>query len=168
MSRPIAFLLGSDSDLPTIEKALATLDELEVGYHVRILSAHRTPEDACGFARDAKDNGVQVLIGVAGMASAGLSDVLRARAAFAAQAGVRKETSVILIWLDGGPGHMDLYDLKPEAPAEYRGLWKPIKTNVPGFEISEMFPKQARVADKFSIVRSRSPAGSAVCTMIAT
>ena len=49
---------------------------------------------------------------------------------------------------------MDLYDLKPEAPAEYRGFWKPIKTNVPGMEVSELFPKQARVADKFSIVRS--------------
>jgi hypothetical protein len=49
---------------------------------------------------------------------------------------------------------MDMYDLKPEAPAEYRGIWKPIRTNVPGIEISELFPKQARVADKFSIVRS--------------
>jgi hypothetical protein len=49
---------------------------------------------------------------------------------------------------------MDLYDLKPEAPAEYRGIWKPIRSNVPGFDISELFPKQAQVADKFSIVRS--------------
>ena len=49
---------------------------------------------------------------------------------------------------------MDLYDLKPEAPAEYRGLWNPIRTNVPGMEISELFPRQAKVADKFSIVRS--------------
>jgi hypothetical protein len=49
---------------------------------------------------------------------------------------------------------MDLYDLKPEAPAEYRGIWQPIKTNVPGIEISELFPRQAKCADKFSIVRS--------------
>jgi hypothetical protein len=49
---------------------------------------------------------------------------------------------------------MDLYDMKPDAPAEYRGIWKPIHTNVPGFDISELFPKQAKVADKFSIVRS--------------
>ncbi len=59
-----------------------------------------------------------------------------------------------MLWLDGGPSHMDLYDLKPEAPAEYRGLWNPIRTNVPGMEISELFPLQAKVADKFSIIRS--------------
>ena len=53
-----------------------------------------------------------------------------------------------------GPGHMDMYDMKPEAPLEYRGIWSPIRTNVSGIEISELFPKQAKVADKFSIVRS--------------
>ncbi len=58
------------------------------------------------------------------------------------------------MWLDGGPSHMDLYDMKPDAPAEYRGLWKPIHTRVPGMDITEMFPRQAAVADKFSIVRS--------------
>src|SRR5213076_3381639 len=47
-----------------------------------------------------------------------------------------------------------LYDLKPDAPAEYRGIWKPIPTRVPGFDISELFPKQAKVTDKFSLVRS--------------
>ncbi len=92
-------------------------------------------------------------LGVAGMASVGLAGVLRARAASADSAGV-KDASVILIWLDGGPSHMDLYDMKPQAPAEYRGIWKPIRTNVPGLEVTELFPKQARVADKFSIVRS--------------
>src|SRR5690606_23317080 len=47
-------------------------------------------------------------------------------------------------------------DLKPEAPAEVRGIWRPIRTNVPGIEISELFPKQAKIADKFSIIRSLS------------
>lgn len=95
-----------------------------------------------------------VQLGVAGMASAGLTDVWRAQEASAAQGATRKDTSVILMWLDGGPSHMDLYDMKPEAPAEYRGIWQPIATNVPGFEITELFPRQAKVADKFSIVRS--------------
>jgi hypothetical protein len=49
---------------------------------------------------------------------------------------------------------MDLYDMKPEAPAEYRGIWKPIRTRIPGFDITELFPKQAQVTDKFSMVRS--------------
>ncbi|QDU46637.1 hypothetical protein Mal52_51590 [Symmachiella dynata] len=92
-----------------------------------------------------------VQLGVAGMATAGLADVLRAKETAAEG---QRDRSVILLWLDGGPGHLDLYDLKPEAPAEIRGMWNPIPTNVPGFEISELFPQQAKIADKFSIVRS--------------
>jgi hypothetical protein len=93
-----------------------------------------------------------VQVGMAGMASLGLPDLLRLRAQAATPSA--KDTSVILIWLDGGPSHIDLYDLKPEAPPERRGIWRPIATNVPGIEISEMFPLQARCADKFSIIRS--------------
>src|SRR5262245_50837632 len=92
-------------------------------------------------------------LGVAGMAGVSLPGVLRAKAE-SQKTLARKDTSVILIWLDGGPGHMDLYDLKPDAPAEYRGIWKPIRTRVPGFDVSELFPRQARVTDKFSIIRS--------------
>src|SRR5215467_11224039 len=93
-------------------------------------------------------------LGVAGMASVALPGLLRAKEASAANAGATKDTSVILIWLDGGPSHMDLYDMKPDAPAEYRGIWKPIRSKVPGFDVTELFPKQAKVTDKFSIVRS--------------
>jgi hypothetical protein len=93
-------------------------------------------------------------LGVAGMASVGLPQLLRARAQGAQTGGSKKNTSVILIWLDGGPSHLDLYDMKPDAPEEYRGIWKPIRTKVPGFDISELFPRQAQHTDKFSIVRS--------------
>src|SRR5207245_4180627 len=93
-------------------------------------------------------------LGVAGMAGLGLPQILRAKEASSGVTGPSKNTSVILVWLDGGPGHMDMYDMKPDAPAEYRGLWKPIKTKVPGFDITELFPKQAQVTDKFSMVRS--------------
>ena len=62
--------------------------------------------------------------------------------------------SIILFWLDGGPSHMDLYDLKPEAPAEYRGIWKPIQSTVPGMDLSELFPRQAGLARHFSLIRS--------------
>src|SRR5947208_7345624 len=93
-------------------------------------------------------------LGVAGMASVGLPQLLRAREQSAESAGAKKNTSVILIWLDGGPSHMDLYDLKPDAPEEYRGIWRPIRTRVPGFDISELFPKQARITNLFSVVRS--------------
>jgi hypothetical protein len=67
-------------------------------------------------------------LGVAGMASIGLPRLLQARDQSSTS---KKDTSVILIWLDGGPSHMDLYDMKPDAPAEYRGIWKPSRTKVP-------------------------------------
>ncbi|RPI73940.1 MAG: DUF1501 domain-containing protein, partial [Planctomycetaceae bacterium] len=95
-----------------------------------------------------------VQLGLAGMGVAGLPAILKAREESATRGVARKNTSVILIWLDGGPGHMDTYDMKPQAPAEYRGIWNPISTNVDGFEITELFPLQAQRADKFSIVRS--------------
>src|SRR5688572_32634039 len=91
-------------------------------------------------------------LGVAGMASVALPGFLRAKDATPTAA--RKNTSVILIWLDGGPSHLDLYDLKPDAPDEYRGIWRPIRTKVPGFDVSELFPLQAQVTDKFSMIRS--------------
>jgi hypothetical protein len=59
-----------------------------------------------------------------------------------------------MISLDGGPSHIDLYDLKPDAPQEIRGEFKPIKTNVPGFELGELLPRQAAIADKLALVRS--------------
>jgi len=93
-------------------------------------------------------------VGVAGMASVGLAGVARAVQGGDPGAKPKKDTSVILLWLDGGAGHMDTWDMKPEAPAEYRGIWRPIKTNVPGVEFTELFPLQAKIADKFSVVRS--------------
>jgi hypothetical protein len=62
--------------------------------------------------------------------------------------------SVIMIYLVGGPPHQDMFDLKPNAPKEIAGPWRPIATNVPGMEICEAFPLLAKQADKFSIIRS--------------
>src|SRR5207247_831084 len=62
--------------------------------------------------------------------------------------------SAIMIYLPGGPSHMDMYDLKPEAPVEYRGEFRPIDTNVPGVQICEHMPRQARMMDKLAILRS--------------
>ena len=93
--------------------------------------------------------------GFLGLAGLGLPELLRAQAAAKhTGAAAQRDLSVILIWLDGGPGHMDMYDMKPEAPVEYAGIWKPIKTKVPGFDITELYPKQAKITDKFSMVRS--------------
>src|SRR5439155_8853259 len=62
--------------------------------------------------------------------------------------------SVILIWLAGGPSHLDTWDLKPDAPLEIRGNFKPLETSVSGIQISEHMPKVAKQADKLCIVRS--------------
>ncbi len=66
----------------------------------------------------------------------------------------KKPFSVILFWANGGPSHIDMLDLKPGAPAEYRGAFRPIATNVPGVEINEHLPRLARMADRYTIVRS--------------
>jgi hypothetical protein len=65
-----------------------------------------------------------------------------------------RDVNCIMLFLLGGPSHIDTWDPKPKAPAEIRGPFKPIATNVPGMEITEIFPRMARHADKFSLIRS--------------
>jgi hypothetical protein len=80
-----------------------------------------------------------------------LPSILRAEAAAGTS---RRPKSVIMIYLVGGPPHQDMFDLKPEAPREFAGPWRPIATNVPGMEICEAFPKLAGMADKLTVIRS--------------
>ena len=82
-----------------------------------------------------------------------LPGLLQARAA-GAQTPAGRKKSVILVWLAGGPSHIDMYDLKPNAPTEVRGEFKPIPTNVPGVQVCEHMPLQARMWDKLAAVRS--------------
>ena len=93
-------------------------------------------------------------VGVLGGAGLALPDFLRM--VEAGQAGGGKVKAGIFINLAGGPSHLDTFDLKPKAPAEYRGLFKPIPTNVPGVEFCEHMPKLAKTADKFVILRGVS------------
>lgn len=81
------------------------------------------------------------------------ADLLRVRATAAAPSPTR-DKAIIMVYLNGGPSHIDLYDLKPDAPVEYRGEFRPIRTNVPGFDIGELMPRQARLADKLAIIRN--------------
>ncbi|HVK11987.1 MAG TPA: DUF1501 domain-containing protein [Gemmataceae bacterium] len=83
-----------------------------------------------------------------------LADMLRLNAHAKTDASLGRPKSAIMIYLPGGPSHMDMYDLKPDAPSEFRGEFKPIQTNVPGIEISEHFPMQAKMFDKLAVVRS--------------
>lgn len=94
-------------------------------------------------------------IGALGAAGLTLPQLLSLEAA----AGIRNSTkSVILVYLVGGPPHQDLFDLKPEAPAEIAGPWRPIPSNVAGIEVGELLPMMAGMMDKFTVIRSLSDA----------
>lgn len=92
--------------------------------------------------------------GTLGLGGFGLSDLMRCRAGAGSSGRAESDTSVIFIWLPGGPPHMETYDMKPEAPAEYRGEFRPIRTNVPGIDLCEHLPLHAKIADKFTLIRS--------------
>jgi uncharacterized protein (DUF1501 family) len=85
-------------------------------------------------------------------AGLGMSRLLQAKAP-AAPGNSRPEAACILLMLVGGPSQLDTFDMKPDAPSEIRGPYKPINTNVPGVRISEIFPRTAKQADKFAIIR---------------
>jgi uncharacterized protein (DUF1501 family) len=94
------------------------------------------------------------VLGTAGLSLAGYLE-LSARGAVASTG---KAKNAIFVNLPGGPSHMDSFDLKPDAPAEYRGLFNPIKTNASGVEICEHLPTLAKCADKFALLRGVSHA----------
>ena len=91
-------------------------------------------------------------IGWSGFAGLGLAELMRQRATAAAAAGER--TALIVVWLHGGATHLETYDPKPHAPAEFRGPFHPIQTKVPGLQICELLPRHAALADRFNVLRS--------------
>ena len=93
-------------------------------------------------------------VGALGLSGFLLPDLLRARAAAAASGGTTKNTSVVWLWLGGGPTHIETFDPKMSAPAEYRSTVGAIKTVLPGVEVGSVLPKIAQVADKMAFVRS--------------
>ncbi len=115
------------------------------------LKANNSPAGRCGgpvSRRSFFEVGALSALGL------GMSDFLRAET-IAKNAGRKlKDKSVIFVWLPGGMSQLESYDMKPDAPVEYRGVFNPIRTSVPGTHICELFPKQAKLADKFNIIRS--------------
>ena len=106
-------------------------------------------------------------IGGMGMAGISLADILRlqahaeAPASAKGKAGWGRAKSVIFVFLQGGPSHIDIWDPKPDAPSNVRGEFKSIKSKVPGIHFSEVMPKLAQQIDKATLIRSVSytPAG---------
>ena len=93
-------------------------------------------------------------IGGSAAAGLGMASLLEARALSTPAGQPEPDTSVIFVWLPGGPPHMETYDMKPEAPDTHRGEFRPIKTNVPGMEVCELLPMHAKCADKYNLIRS--------------
>jgi hypothetical protein len=93
-------------------------------------------------------------VGTAGLLGLGLADLLRLEAGAARADKARKATGVIMIWLAGGPATIDLWDLKPNAPENIRGEFKPIATRAPGIQICEHLPNLAKVMDRVTLIRS--------------
>lgn len=91
-------------------------------------------------------------LGLSGLGGLTLPNLLRAESQAANNQGAGK--SLIVLWLWGGPSHMETFDLKPDAPLEYRGEFRPIASKVPGLELSEHLPRLARVGDKLALIRS--------------
>jgi hypothetical protein len=91
-------------------------------------------------------------VGALAMGGLSLADLLRLKShgATRAEGGAK---AVIMIYLPGGPSHIDMYDMKPDAPVEIAGEFKPIRTNVPGLDICELMPLQAKIADKLAVIR---------------
>jgi len=129
-----------------------------------MLSIPGRPGSTCdGFSRREL-----IRVGGAGLFGLSLAQVLQLQAAQTAMAqdtskgggkdqpksGFGRAKNVILIFLQGGPSHLDIWDNKPDAPAEIRGEFKPIKTNVEGIMLSEVMPKLAKQMDKATLVRS--------------
>lgn len=105
-------------------------------------------------------------LGMTGFAGLSLSDIFRLQAAAAQTPGSSDKPAVILVWLRGGASHLETFDPKPLATSDFRGPYRPISTNVPGIEISELLPRLAKIADKYTLLRSMAhnggghPAGS--------
>src|SRR5262245_56599822 len=93
-------------------------------------------------------------VGALGVGGLMLPDLLRARAADAAQGQPARTTSVVWLWLGGGPTHVETFDPKPSAPAEFRSVVGQVQTTLPGVELGGVFPKVGQVAEHMAFVRS--------------
>jgi hypothetical protein len=95
--------------------------------------------------------------GLAGFGALTWADLLRRRAEAATAPG--RDTALLVVWLHGGASHLETYDPKPAAPAEYRGPYGAIPTSVPGMHLSELLPGHAKVARRFTLLRSLAHTG---------
>lgn len=97
-------------------------------------------------------------LGLGGFTSLSMPGLFNLRSLGASEKQAEK-TAIILVWLRGGCSHLDTFDPKPDAPAEYRGPFKQINTKVPGIQLTELLPGLASIADKYTLLRSIAHSG---------
>ncbi len=112
-----------------------------------VVGCHEFHRDVCLNRRSF------VKAGILGSTGLSLADLLRHEAR-ATNSSISRRPSVIILWMRGGPSHIDMWDPKPDAPAEYRGEFGVARTNVPGILLCDMLPRCGRIMDKWSIIRS--------------
>jgi hypothetical protein len=115
---------------------------------LKIVNSRRSPDCDGASRRDF------LKVGALGATGIALPDLLRARASAAQQGSLSHNTSVVWLWLGGGPTHVETFDPKMSAPSEYRSVTGSVPTNVPGIDLGGNFTKMAKVADKMAFVRS--------------
>lgn len=93
-------------------------------------------------------------IGGSTLCGVNLLDLISSKASATAGAPAARARQVICVWMAGGPPHTDMFDMKPDSPADYRGEYRPIRTNLPGLDVCEYMPRLSRMADKYTIIRS--------------
>jgi hypothetical protein len=113
--------------------------------------SHHATRLGCSEFRRSLDRRSFLKAGILGTAGLSLADVLRAETARKAESGGK---SAIILWMRGGPSHIDMWDPKPDAPAEYRGEFGTLRSKVPGVLLGDLLPMSGRVMDKWSIIRS--------------
>ncbi|MFO0816408.1 MAG: DUF1501 domain-containing protein [Pirellulales bacterium] len=106
----------------------------------------------CATSRDSRRGFLK--IGGLGLAGLTLPDLLRSQAAGDSRRDGTKQRAIILFFLAGGPSHIDMYDMKPDASPEVRGPFRPIDTRLPGLQVCDLMPRHVEVADRLSVVRS--------------
>src|SRR5476651_1474413 len=92
-------------------------------------------------------------IGGASLCGVSMLELLQAQADATSRAHARPK-QMICVWMAGGPPHTDMFDMKPDSPVDYRGEFRPIRSNVPGLDVCELMPRLAQQADKYTIIRS--------------
>src|SRR5437870_2207776 len=125
-------------------------------YNRRFASVRKVMSSPCRDYHAAAPMGRREFLraGSLGLFGLGLPELLKARAAASPAAGRPRAKACIVLFMWGGPAHQDTWDMKPDAPAEYRGEFRPIATRVPGIRICEHLPRLARHTDKLALIRS--------------